>query len=110
MTNDDDRAREIDRALGAYRTPPPMPAEEMWAAIEAGLASPGPAVVPLSPWVRRIRPRLVTALAASLALFVAGTGVGFGAARWGDDADAAERLADGPAPAETAVLYRVTWF
>jgi hypothetical protein len=110
MTNDDDRAREIDRALRAYRTPPPMPAGDMWAAIEAGLASSGPAVVPLSPWGRRIRPRLVTALAASLALFVAGTGVGFGVARWGGDADAAERLADGPAPEQTAVLYRVTWF
>jgi hypothetical protein len=109
MTHDDDR--DIHRALGSYRTPPPMPAEEMWAAVEAGLASADPPPpLPLSPWGRRIRPRLVTALAASLALFVAGTGVGFGVARLRDDGPAgAERQAEGPA-AEKAVLYRVTWF
>ena len=111
MTNDDDRARELERALGAYRAPPAMPAEEMWAAIQAGLAADAhdPAVIPLSPWGRRIRPRVVTALAASLALFIAGTGVGWGVARLGEDGDASRRVAEGP-PAEKAVLYRVTWF
>lgn len=112
MTDDEDRARELERALGGYRAPPPMPAEEIWAAIEAGLAAnplADAAVIPLSPWARRIRPRVVTALAASLALFVAGTGVGWGVARLGEDGGAAERVADGP-PAEKAVLYRVTWF
>ena len=107
MTHDDDRAPdEVRRALAGYRPPPPMPAQEMWAAIEQGLASPGPGVIPLSPWARRIRPRLVTALAASVALFIAGTGVGFGVARARDDG-AAERTADA---AESPVLYRVTWF
>ncbi|HEX2208058.1 MAG TPA: hypothetical protein VHG93_10285 [Longimicrobium sp.] len=108
MTRDDDRLPdELRRALAGYRPPPPLPAREVWAAIEAGLESPDSAVIRLSPWRRRIRPRLVTALAASLALFVAGTGVGFGVARARDEASAA-RQAEGGAP-ET-VLYRVTWF
>lgn len=112
MTHDDGREPDLQRALRGYRAPPPMPAEEMWAAIQAGLAADAsPPPLPLSPWARRIRPRLVTALAASLALFVAGTGVGFGvAARWGDDGGAAERVADGDEHGERAVLYRVTWF
>lgn len=110
MTRDDDRAPDdLRRALAGYRPPPPMPAEEMWAAIDRGLASPDPAVISLSPWARRIRPRLVTALAASVALFIAGTGVGFGVARARDDGSATERRADGGA-AESPVLYRVTWF
>lgn len=110
MTHDDDRAPdEVRRALAGYRTPPPMPADEMWAGIERGLASPDPAVVPLSPWTRRIRPRLVTALAASLALFVAGTGVGFGVASLRDADVFVEWWADDGAP-EPPVLYRVTWF
>lgn len=108
MTHDDDRAPdEVRRALSGYRTPPPMPADEVWAAIERGLASPDPSVIPLSPWTRRIRPRLVTAVAASLALFVAGTGVGFGVARAREDAPAQEHAA---ASRPGAVLYRVTWF
>jgi hypothetical protein len=110
MTHDDDRApNEVRRALAGYRPPPPMPADEMWGAIEQGLASADPAVIPLSPWRRRIRPRLVTALAASVALFIAGTGVGFGVARVREDGAAAERRANGGA-AESPVLYRVTWF
>jgi hypothetical protein len=110
MTRDDDRAPdEVRRALAGYRPPPPMPADEMWAAIESGMGAADPhPPIPLSPWTRRIRPRVVTALAASLALFVAGTGVGFGVARARDDAPA-ERGADGGA-AEAPVLYRVTWF
>lgn len=108
MTHDDDRAPdEVRRTLAGYRTPPPMPADEMWAAIEQGMASPDSAAIPLSPWTRRIRPRLVTAVAASLALFVAGTGVGFGVARARDEAP--ERRVDVGA-AESPVLYRVTWF
>jgi hypothetical protein len=109
MNHDDDRAPdEVRRALAGYRPPPPMPAEEMWNAIEAGMdaADPHPPI-PLSPWTRRIRPRVVTALAASLALFIAGSGVGYGVARARDDAP--ERIADAGA-AETPVLYRVTWF
>jgi hypothetical protein len=108
MTHDDDRPPDsVRRALAGYRPPPPMPADEMWAAIEAGVDSDDPhPPIPLSPWTRRIRPRVMTALAASLALFVAGTGVGFGVARARDDAPA---VADGGA-AETPVLYRVTWF
>jgi hypothetical protein len=107
MTHDDDRAPdEVRRALAGYRPPPPMPGDEMWAAIQRGLDAPEPGVVPLSPWTRRIRPRLVTALAASLALFVTGTGVGFGVARARADGEA-ERTADA---AEPPVLYRVTWF
>ncbi len=110
MTHDDDRAPdEVRRALAGYRTPPPLPADEVWAGIEQGLAAPYPAAIPLSPWTRRIRPRLVTAVAASLALFVAGTGVGFGVARAREDAPAAERSADA-GTAESPVLYRVTWF
>jgi hypothetical protein len=110
MTHDDDRTPdEVRRALAGYRPPPRMPADEVWAAIEQGLASSDPTVIPLSPWTRRIRPRLVTALAASLALFVAGTGVGFGVARARDEAPSAERRADAGAP-ESPVLYRVTWF
>lgn len=111
MTHDDDRVRdEIRRGLAGYRPPPPMPADQVWAAIEAGLdsADSNPPI-PLSPWTRRIRPRVVTALAASLALFIAGTGVGFGVARARDDAPAEGRTADAGAP-ETPVLYRVTWF
>jgi hypothetical protein len=111
MTHDDDG--DLHRALGAYRTPPPMPAEELWSAIQAGLAADEPhPSIPLSPWARRIRPRLITALAASLALFVTGTGVGFGVARLrDDDAAGAERRADVAANGrEKAVLYRVTWF
>jgi hypothetical protein len=108
MTNEDDR--DVKRALEAYHAPPPMPADEMWAAIEGRLASAAnDDVIPLSPWARRIRPRVVTALAASLALFVTGTGVGFGVARLRDDGSAAERRADSRA-AERPVLYRVTWF
>jgi hypothetical protein len=110
MTHDDDRAPdEVRRALAGYRPPPPMPADEVWAAIEQGLAAPDPAVIPLSPWTRRIRPRLVTALAASLALFIAGTGVGFGVARAREDGPRSERRADAATP-ESPVLYRVTWF
>lgn len=110
MTRDDDRAPdEVRRALAGYRPPPPIPADEMWGAIEAGMGAADPhPPIPLSPWTRRIRPRVVTALAASLALFVAGTGVGFGVARAREDAPA-ERRTDGGA-AETPVLYRVTWF
>lgn len=109
MTHDDDRASdEVRRALAGYRPPPPMPAEEMWAVIQQGLASPDHGVIPLSPWTRRIRPRLVTALAASLALFIAGTGVGFGVARARDDGTAQRRADAGTA--ESPVLYRVTWF
>jgi hypothetical protein len=110
MTHDDDRAPdELRRALAGYRPPPPMPADEMWAAIEAGADSAVPhPPIPLSPWTRRIRPRVVTALAASLALFVAGTGVGFGVARARDDVPAERRAAS--AAAEAPVLYRVTWF
>ncbi|HEX2079079.1 MAG TPA: hypothetical protein VHG08_15250 [Longimicrobium sp.] len=108
MTHDDDRAPdEVRRALAGYRPPPPMPADEIWTGIEQGLASPDPAVIPLSPWTRRIRPRLVTAVAASLALFVAGTGVGFGVARAREEAPAPEHVA---AARAGAVLYRVTWF
>ena len=110
MTHDDDRAPdELRRALAGYRPPPPMPADEIWAGIESGMEAPDVnPPIPLSPWARRIRPRVVTALAASLALFIAGTGVGFGVARARDDA-APERMADGGA-AEAPVLYRVTWF
>jgi hypothetical protein len=109
MTHDDDRAPDyLRRALAGYRAPPPVPGEEMWAAIERGLESPDPDVIALSPWTRRIRPRLVTAVAASLALFVTGTGVGFGVARARADGAAAERTAE--AGAESPVLYRVTWF
>lgn len=111
MTDNDDRAPdEVRRALAGYRLPPPMPADEMWGAIEAGMGAADPhPPIPLSRWTRRIRPRVVTALAASLALFIAGTGVGFGVARARDDGAAAERRADGGA-AEAPVLYRVTWF
>ncbi|WP_420129630.1 hypothetical protein [Longimicrobium sp.] len=111
MIHDDDRAPdEVRRALAGYRPPPPMPADEMWAAIQTGTGAADPhPPIPLSPWTRRIRPRVVTALAASLALFIAGTGVGFGVARARDDGDAPERIADGGA-AEAPVLYRVTWF
>jgi hypothetical protein len=109
MTHDDDRAPdELRRALAGYRPPPAMPAEEMWSAIEAGIqaADPHPPI-PLSPWTRRIRPRVITALAASLALFVAGSGVGYGVARARDNAP--ERIAD-VGEAQAPVLYRVTWF
>jgi hypothetical protein len=110
MTDDARTPDEVRRALAGYRPPPPMPAEEMWAAIEAGIGAADPhPPIPLSPWTRRIRPRVVTALAASLALFIAGTGVGFGVARARDDGAAEERIADAGAP-ETPVLYRVTWF
>jgi hypothetical protein len=110
MTNDQDG--ELHRALGGYRTPPPMPADEIWSAIQAGLGADDPhPPIPLSPWARRIRPRLVTALAASLALFVTGAGVGLGVARLRDDeAAGAERRVDVADERETAVLYRVTWF
>ena len=112
MMEDDDRApAELRRALAGYRAPPPMPAAAVWEAIEErmGAADPHPPI-PLSPWTRRIRPRVVTALAASLALFIAGTGVGFGVARARDDGPAAEgRRADAGA-AQAPVLYRVTWF
>ena len=108
MTHDDDRERdEIRRALGGYRAPPPMPAGEMWAAIERGMEEPDPSIIPLSPW-RRARPRLATALAASLVAFVAGTGVGYGVARRSDDTPA-DRQANAEVP-EKPVLYRVTWF
>jgi hypothetical protein len=113
MTHDDDRARdeEIRRALAGYRPPPPMPADAMWSAVAAGMEAGDPhPPIPLSAWTRRIRPRVVTALAASLVLFIAGTGVGFGVARARDDAPAGEaRRGDAGAP-ETPVLYRVTWF
>lgn len=110
MTDDDRAPDEVRRALAGYRPPPPMPADEMWAAIQAGMESADPhPPIPLSRWTRRIRPRLVTALAASLALFIAGTGVGFGVARARDDGRAAERIADSGA-AQAPVLYRVTWF
>ena len=109
MTNDDDRERtEMGRALAGYRPPPQMPAEAMWSAIEQGLAEPDPAVIPLSAW-RRMRPRVVTALAASLVAFVAGTAVGYGVARRGDDGPPPDRQANAEAP-ETPVLHRITWF
>lgn len=108
MRNDDRERDEIRRALDGYRTPPPMPDVEMWTAIEDGLARPDPGVIHLSPW-RRMRPRLVTALAASLVAFVAGTGVGYGVARRADDPPPIDRQADA-GPPETPVLYRVTWF
>ena len=108
MTHDDRERDDLRRALDAYRTPPPMPGPAMWSAIQEGLARPEPGVVPLSPW-RRMRPRVVTALAASLVAFVAGTGVGYGVARRGDDPPSIDRQADA-GPPETPVLYRVTWF
>jgi hypothetical protein len=110
MTHDQDG--DLHRTLGGYRTPPAMPAEEIWSAIQAGLAADDPhPPIPLSPWARRIRPRLVTALAASLALFVMGAGVGLGVARLRDDeAAGAERRADAAEGREKAVLYHVTWF
>lgn len=112
MMDDDDRAPdELRRALSGYRAPPPLPADAVWAAVEAGMGAADPhPPIPLSPWTRRIRPRVVTALAASLALFVAGTGVGFGVARARDDGPAAEGRRAAAGAAETPVLYRVTWF
>ncbi|HEX2187523.1 MAG TPA: hypothetical protein VHG51_01435 [Longimicrobiaceae bacterium] len=98
---------EITRALRGYNPPPPMPRERLWAAIEAGAAE-GPAdprgTLPLELFRRRIRPRLATAAAAALALFVGGAAAGYGLRAAGFAA------AGGSPPGPEVVVQRVTWF
>lgn len=103
--NDDDVAREI---RAAFDPAPAMPAAPIWNAIEAADRAPEPL------FRRRIQPRVWTALAASLALFLGGAAVGWGIAASAGPAPgpAVERVAqaDGGSAQAASPPESVTWF